>query len=285
MKYEHVFRAEWNQTEIAKLELEGIILDQFGIFRLTDEKKVRWIFNHFSNTKNFYYDKARAIFTDVELNSSQTLMLHQVGPNMVYPAQLSREDDGYDYLKYAFGDISSKLNVPIGEQSKPLTLSKEPKLAKKYIWGSFHGVSGYIFTDHERYEILKNKWGLGKREVLIGARQKVSKNFVQVEVPVASSPLCFGDSFFGKTFRLDGSGQLSDIKELCPESNRPLYTNQTIDFFPDFKDQFDFDIVFTQEWFGWYRRLVVSRKFADWMVSNKYITFDSNHLIPVKDFC
>ncbi|MEZ4906219.1 MAG: hypothetical protein R2771_00855 [Saprospiraceae bacterium] len=78
---------------------------------------------------------------------------------MTYSARLSKDDDGHDYLRYAFGEICTTCNrIPKGEQIQPITLDKEPKLPKKNIWGGFHGVSGYIFTDMERYKILNQKW-------------------------------------------------------------------------------------------------------------------------------
>lgn len=286
MKYLHVFNADWSHRDISKLELEGIRLNEFGIFQLTDQKKVNWVLKNFSGLKNFYYNKPTVIFSEQEIQTAKTLMLAGKGPNMVYSARLSKEDEGYDYLEFAFGDICRTCNrIPKNEQIRPLTLAKEPKLSKKYIWGSFHGHSGYLFTDNERYKILEKKWGLNKREVLIGTKQKVSKNFVQVDISIADSPLCFGNSYFGKTIRLDGSGKLSNTPVICTECNRSLYTNQILDYFPSFENEHDFNIVFTQEWFGWYRRLVVSKEFSEWLLENKFIKFNSEYLVPVRDFC
>lgn len=228
---------------------------------------------------------SQAVFSDSELQNSDSFLLHNFDPEMVYPARLTKDDEGFGYLQYAFGEICPEFGTPIQEQIRPLTLAKEPKLPKKYIWGGFHGISGYVFTDLERYEILNQKWGLGKREVFIGAKQKVSANFLQIDIPISKSPLCFGTSYFGKTSKLDGSGELSDTLSVCPSCGNPIYTNQVLDYFPSFKEENDLDIVFTQEWFGWYRRLVISRKFADWLLENKYLKWNSNFLIPVKDFC
>ena len=199
--------------------------------------------------------------------------------------KIGKNDEAFGYMKYAFGEICPEFGTPLQEQIRPITLAKEPKLPKKYIWGGFHGISGYILTDIERFEILHQKWGLEKREILIGSKQKVSKNFVQLDIPISKSPLCFGNSYFGKTLKLDGSGELSESFIVCPSCGNPIYTNQILDYFPTFNEEFDYDIVFTQEWFGWYRRLVISRKFADWLLENKYIEWNSNYIIPVKNFC
>lgn len=229
--------------------------------------------------------KAYAIFTSEELQRSTSFLLLHLAPTLVYGANLGKED-GLEYLRYAFKEICKSCNnIPKEEQSNSLILESEPNLSKEYLWGGLNGVSGYLFTDLERYELLKNKWGLRSRPLLIGARKKVSTNFVQIEIPISKSDICFGRSNYGNTFKLDGSGQIGESKIICEECGRPLYTNQTLDFFPAFKEEISFDIVFTKEWFGSYRRLVISKNFAEWMVENKYIKFNSSNLVPVKNFC
>ena len=285
MEHIHIFRADWNYKEISELELQSIRIDENGIFQIQTNKKAFKILQKFKGAKNFYHKKAKAVFSIKEL-STETLMLYNKGPNMVYPARLNGDDDGYAYLRYAYGEICNSCNnIPKGEQIKPLTLAKEPKLSKKYIWGSFHGVSGCLFTDKSRYKLLMDKWALKSIDLLIGSKQKVSDNFVQIDIPISNSPLCFGESNFGNTFKLDGSGQISDSKIICEECRRSLHTNQLLDYFPSFEIQQKFDIVFTQEWFGWYRRLVINKDFAKWLNENKFITYDSDYLVPIKKFC
>ena len=285
MEHLHIFRADWNYKEISELELQGIRIDENGIFQIQSNKKAVKIFRKFEGAKNFYHRKAKAVFSMKEL-SVDTLMLCNTGPNMVNSAQFNTDDDGYDYLRFAFGEICKSCNnIPKGEQIKPITLAKEPKLSKKYIWGSFNGVSGYLFTDKSRYKLLKDKWGLKSIDLLIGKNQKPSDNFVQLDIPISNSALCFGDSNFGNTFKIDGSGQISESIINCDECNRSLYTNQLLDYFPSFKEQHKFDIVFTQEWFGWYRRVILNKDFAKWLNENNFIKFDSDYLVPIKKFC
>jgi len=265
MEHLYIFRADWNYKEISALEQRGIRIDEYGIFHIRNYKKAKRIIGKFDNAKNFYCKKAKAIFSVKEL-STETFMLSNTGPNMVQSARLGKDDDGYDYLKVAFGEFCKTCNnIPKREQIESITLESEPKLAKKYIWGSFSGVSGYLFTDKTRYKLLRDHWGLKSKVVLIGKNQKVSDKFVQIDIPISNSPLCFGNSNFGNTYKIDGSGEIGETKTICKECNRPLYTNQILDYFPSFVEKEDFDIIFTQEWFGWYRRLLVSRKFAMWL--------------------
>lgn len=278
---------KWSRQEARVIEQNDIKCEEgyYGFTLIEDEKYFK-LLPFIKNAIEFNDRRVSIIISNEELDISTSLLLHNYGPALEFPARLRKEDDSFDYLRYAFGEICSKCNrIPKGEQVKPLTLAKEPKLSKKYLWGGFHGVSGYVFTDLERFEKLNKKWGLGKREVLIGAKQKISHDFVQIEIPISSSPLCFGDSDFGNTFKLDDSGEIEAATNICSECNRPLYTNQILDYFPSFKEDVDYDIVFTQEWFGWYRRLVISRKFADWLRENRYLEWNSNYIIPIKNFC
>jgi hypothetical protein len=287
MKYIRSVFGNWSSHHVKIIEGHGIKCEEgyFG-FTLNEDEKYFKLIPYLENAKEFSTRRAIVIIDREELDHSNRFLLHNFDPEMVYPARLTKDDDGAEYLRYAFGEICSTCNgIPKGEQINPFTFASEPKLSKKHIWGGIHWTSGYIFTDTERYKILNQRWGLQKREVLIGAKQKISKSFVQIEVPISNSPLCFGNSDFGNTFRLDDSGEIDNIVHICPECSRPLYTNQILDFFPSFYEEVNDDIVFTKEWFGWYRRLVISRKFADWLLENKYLKWNSNFLIPVKDFC
>jgi len=278
---------KWEIRHIDLLREIGVDIDGPGpkLIGVKEDGLYFSIIDKLKDAEHFREARGYAHFSDSELQGAKSLLLHNFAPNMVFSASLRKEDDSYDYLRFAFGEICEACNhIPKGEQIKPFTLEKEPRLSSKNIWGSFHGVSGYVFTDMERFKILNSKWGLKKREVLIGAKQKVSTKFVQIDIPVSQHPLYFGNSDFGKTFKLDGSGEISDSVEKCAECGRPLYTNQILDYFPSFEREFEFDVVFTQEWFGWYRRLVVSKKFAEWLIDNKFVKWDSNFFIPVKDF-
>ncbi len=287
MMYGRTVFGKWTKDHVNMLAQFGIsITEGYDMFGMEENDLYFRIIEQLKDAPEFSDRRSIARFDVQELGKATTYLLHGLGlgPALANPACLGKEDDGHEYLRYAFGEICSKYGTPVTEQQKPLTLEKEPKLPQKYLWGGFHGISGYLFTDLDRYRMLQDTWGLGKREVLIGKKQKVSANLVQVEIPISKSPLFFGNSEFGKTLRMDGSGAYSEAKVLCPACRRPIYTNQILDFFPDFDHAFDFDLVFTQEWFGWYRRLVVSKKFAQWFVDHKFGKWDSNTFIPVKSF-
>ena len=286
MKFTRSIFGKWEKHHQEFFSKEGIHID-LGYSRVfLEERPIYFKLLPLINSAPEFSDKRiRVSFEKEELELGRYYMLHGSASNIVDPQNFSDEDDGYDYLRFAFGELCKSCNhTPKGEQVNPFVFSKEPKLPNKSLWGSVHGVSGYLFTNKATYQLLKKSWGLEKVDVLIGKNKKVSNNFVQIKIPVSKTRLKFGNSDFGKTFKLDGSGEIIDDCIYCSECNRPLYTNKLLDFFPSFDQQMEFDIVFTQEWFGWYRRLVVSKAFVEWMIAHKYIKFTSQYLIPVKEF-
>ena len=289
MMYGRTIFGKWAEHHVNMLAQHGIsVTEGYAMFGIEENDLYFKIIEQLKDAPEFSDRRSIARFDAQELRKSTTYLMHGLGlgPALAYPARLGKEDDGDEYLRFAFGEICKRCNrILLGEQIQPSTLEKEPKLGKKYLWGSFHGVSGYLFTDRERFALLNDTWGIGAREVLIGSRQWSANNFVQLDIPVAQSPLFFGESSFGQTFATDRSGNLSEQPEYCPGCGRALFTNKILDFFPAFEQEaYEFDLVFTQEWFGWYRRLVVSKKFAQWFVDHKFGKWDSNYFIPVKSF-
>ncbi len=284
MKFGRTISGRFNARHVRLLRAAGIeVKEGFAMFGIEEDDVYHAIVNELRDAPHFKDRRTNAIFSTEELDLAASFMMHRSSPNMVYSATFGSEEDGYDYLRRAFGTLCDRCNRPIGEQIGPLTLQKEPKLTKRYLWGSFHGVSGYLLTDHARYNLLKDTWGLEKREVLIGSKERVSEHFVQVDVGISPAPLKFGGSRFGRTFKLDGSGEIIDSVEECGKCLRPKYVNKILDYFPAFDTNIEYDVLFTQEWFGWYRRIVVSRDFAEWMVRHRFIKYHTHFLIPVKD--
>ena len=284
MKYIRTIFGKFDYSDVVFLSKIGInIKEGYGMFSIEEGEQYQHVVEELRRVPKFQDRRTKVIFDSSVLSQSSTFMCHNSSPQIGKPAILSKSDDSYEYLRYAFGDICTSCNnIPKGEQIRPFTFEAEPKLSKKKLWGSIQGVSGYLFTDNARYRTIKKILNVKKIDVLIGRRQKVSNDFVQIDIPIAQKPLSFGSSNFGNTFKLNGSGKISESLNICNECHRPLYTNQVLDFFPPFVSELEFDAVFTKEWFGWYRRLVISGDLAKWMVENKYIHFSSDYLIPVR---
>jgi hypothetical protein len=254
-----------------------------GYVNIPEDEQYFLILGSLNDAPNFRDKRTFVIFNENELQLSEQFLLLRGFPSpTVYPYESS---DSIDYKTDVFGETCSNCRIPLNEQVNPFTLTKDVNFpSSKFLYFTINWANNYLFTDKERYDKILKNWGFGYREVLIGKKKKVSDKIIQLEIPLSPFPLKFGQSEFGKKFAQDGSGLISEQSENCPLCHRPLFTNSLLDYFPAFTEEFDFNLVHTQEWFGWYHHLVISRKFAEFLVQQKVIKWDSTYLIPVKQF-
>lgn len=283
MKYYRFISAEWTFEEKKILRKFNIELKYDSFFIIEENEKYIEIIDLIRDAINFEDRRQSISFNKEELQASPYFLCLSRGPDLSFPVETG--EDGKDYLRFAYGEICNTCLIPQGEQINPINLRSEKKLPKKYLFGSHHWLPRTIITDKERYQILENKYGFKSREVVIGKRKRISDKLVQVIIPKSKQKLYFGDSYFGRTFKMDGSGQVSRNLTLCPECKQPKYTNSILDFFPLFEGgKFEDQAVMSQEWFEYFHHLVVSREFAQFLIDYKMIKMDSRYLIPVKDF-
>lgn len=270
-----MIRANWNESQLDFLRKHRIKCFDGGVIHIDSSEKYAIFKNELSDVKLIFNRLSGVIFDKEEFDNSKNYMCHNTAASVAVPLEL--DNDYHFYLDKAFGDYCvSCNNIPTQEQIGPLIFEREPTLPKRSLWGGYNGIGGYLLTDKEKYKLLKNKWGFSSREILIGKNEMKSKNFVQLDIDISPSSLAFGDSLFGKT--------VEDHPDVCHSCNRTLYSNSILDFFPTFEHDFNFDIVLTQEWFGWFKRLVVSRRFAHWMVENGFAKMSSSFFIPTQKF-
>lgn len=213
-------------------------------------------------------------FTMDELNSANSYMYRGGGFRNIYPIE--------DLMYESFGGSCPKCFQIIGNQISPFAFHKEPKAPKGSLFFTVNWIHNYLFTDKHLFEEIVEPWGLKSIPVLIGKRKAVAENIVQVVLPFAKSKLHFGSSLFGETF--NEKGDVGPDNKPCTECNIVKYNTLQKDFFPDFEKPFDFNIVHTQELFGNYHQIVISKKFADFLVENKFESWDQRSFVPVKDF-
>ncbi len=288
MKPKYIIHADWNPEELLILSKLDINIDRNNIISTENESIAFKIKEIFKYKKDFYFNIPAVTFEAIEYENSENYLLINTGPDIGNFTELSKinnidETGEWTCALFTFGEICNKYGTPCSEQINPFVFSKEPKLDKRYLWGTFSGTSRYIFTDMARYKILLSQWNLPKRELLIGKNMKVSKEFVQVDIPISNSELEFGDSKFGYTFKED-TGLFEPGKNVCPYCNQLVYNNSNLDFFPSFINNTDQALVFTKEWFSYYRRLVVNKAFANWYIENRFAEWNYIHIIPVKKF-
>ena len=282
MKYIRSILARWTPEQLAYLKRQGIeFKNGVTAFTIKEDKKYFEIIEHIKDAPNLRDRRAFIHFEKEEYKPFKKFMFWR---GFDLKGQLYGEHDLNVWKKEVYGDICPLCFLPVEEQVNPFVFKREVTFSKKQLFFVTDYAHNYLFTDKDRYENILKKWGFKYRSVLIGKSKKISKNLVQLEIPVSPFKLLFGNSEFGKTFDGDGSGRIADRFTVCTECGKPNYNNQILDYFPDFEEDFDFNMVHTQEWFSHFHHIIISRKFAEFLIGKKIIKWDSSYLIPVKKF-
>lgn len=180
--------------------------------------------------------------------------------------KLEHIDSHHAYAwKYRIYDkVCEECQMPIGKQSKPWVLKRDFKQLDKYPFLGFESIPGYVFCGKHIANMIKKEFGIGNRKVLIGKQERVSEYLVQLDIPISPYKLNMDSNRYGDPYE-------SNNWTNCTTCNQYIYTNQERDFFPSFQQFFDFDMLPTQEWFGWYRRIVLSKKFINFCLEKKLL--------------
>lgn len=128
----------------------------------------------------------------------------------------------------------------------------------------------YIFFKKSFFKEVLQPLGLKFRKVIIHKMDKVSDDIVQLKIPFSKSKLII-------------DGTTYDNEMPCEKCGVKQYSIQTLDFFPPFKEEYDFYICKTQEEFiGGRKRIIISKKFCNLLVKYKIIKFNTWNLTPMK---
>ncbi len=143
----------------------------------------------------------------------------------------------------------------------------EPKLGKKNAAFVLH-YQDDLFFKKDFYEKVLHPYGVGCQDYIVAATGKVSESYVQLELPIAKSPL-----------HIEGTAY--DTEEHCGTCGRKQYSIQILDFFPPFKESFDFHLCKTQEMFGGSQRVMISRELTERLLEEKVLKYVDYQLVPI----
>lgn len=172
-------------------------------------------------------------------------------------------NDANTWKKALYDSVCDSCFSPKGNQLNPWVLKREVHTEKLEFLG-FEGLPGYVFCNKKLATLVKKEFGIDSMPVLIGKKQQVSKHLVQLDIPISPYKLIMENNRYGDSYE-------SNNWTYCNSCTQDVYTNQERDFFPPFEKDFDFDLVLTQEWFGWYRRTVVSKRFMEFCFEHKIL--------------
>jgi len=269
MKKQYSFFAEWREQDLKFLNSLGLnkeIEPGVDIFYVEESEIYDRVVEHYSRKgqlfkrirpKGFDCELLGVIFSEKELDFAKGFSL-SLGAGKL-------EDLWADHGTWKtelYDEVCPNCGRPIGEQKRPWVLKKDFKQLVKHPFVGFEGMGGFVFCDKTVADLIQKEFGIRQMEVLIGQNEKVSENLVQLTIPLSPYNLNVEGNDFGIPY--EGNNEV-----LCAICNQRTFTNQILDFFPPFEKEFEYDIVLTREWFGWYRRFVLSKRFLDFCFENK----------------
>ncbi len=278
----YMFFANWRKKDVDflkqfKLDREPEI-GYFG-FGLPEGDIFNKISNHYSQVDSLWFKTQPPEFSITFANvffSLEEIELAKTYTSFLGDGKLEYFwRDSTIWKSDLYGSVCPKCEHSIGPQEKPWILKRDFKQLEKHPFVSFEGLGGYVFCSKIVADLIQKEFGIEQMDVLIGQEKKVSEHLVQLQLPLATHRLNLDGNGFGKPY--EGNDSIS-----CSTCSQSTLTTQTLDFFPPFEKKFEFDIVLSQEWFGWYRRIVVSKRFLDFCYKHKFINKKSGRglIIP-----
>lgn len=271
--------ADWTQKEAQLLKERNINVENIPVFSIP-ESKLYEIKNIIQNAKNLKIDFGTVDFETVDYKASSSYVLNGFFGIKGFPLG---GWNPYERNEKFLGGTCKQCDIRLNIQNEPITIVKEVSPPKSYPFFMLNGVAYRLFLSVDVYKMLFAPWGIEYWPVLIGKHQKVSENLVQLKIPISESPLCFGDSIYG--YHMVKGEPMPPPGVPCSRCGNIKYAPSTKDFFPEFMEKQGHPMVYTQEIFSHFRRIVLSKEFAEFLIKETRLKKETLHLIPAKSFC
>lgn len=277
MKKHYSIFAKWRKKDVQflnSLNLSRVVEEGYFGFSIEEGETYDKIINYyskkntlFSNTKppELSINFGLVTFSKEELNNAKYFALGGIyQKNNGYP----EPQNSLKYRDIVFS-YENKNNQARKTQIAPFSV-KKPKWGKTQKGFSLEWEFEYAFFKKDFYEEVFAPLGLKAMEVLNYKTGKPLEDAVQLIIPIAKSKIMLENSAY-------------DIHPLNETGGYKQYALQTLDFFPPFEKEFDFDICYSQEeQLRGHRKIIISKQFCDLLVKHKIIKYDTHHLTPLK---
>lgn len=273
MKVSHYFSANWRKKDLDFLKNLGLaknLKTGQGHFTVSNPELCEKIFEYFERPDGFlkkvkpdkYYSiPASVTFEPDEFKSAESYLLGFTGDSAGEPQPFST----YPHNTFAF-ECSACYSGKKQENNFQVGTIRLKKSQHNFILYDYD----ILFFRRDFFKKYLEPIGLKCRELLSYPSGNILKDFVQLIIPEAES-------------KLDSQGYEFGKSEKCEECGNVQYGMQILDFFPQFTQQFPYEICKTQEEFGkGMRRIVVSEKFAKFLVEQKIVKYNQYQLTPVR---
>lgn len=174
---------------------------------------------------------------------------------------------------YSAENCNNCLN-PIIQDNTQYHFENEPNLPDRFLFGKMNGFENIIITDIKRSNLIKEYCNANVQPTYFGSKKTKSLNYVALTIPIAKSKLNFGISKF------------REIRSICSQCGNTYHNGNTLELFPSFELIENVNILFTKEKFiPFLRPIVISKKFAEFLVDYGMISWGPDNLIPLLKPC
>ncbi|MGG8496893.1 hypothetical protein ACQY1Q_10780 [Tenacibaculum sp. TC6] len=284
IKHYSIF-AKWRKKDVAflnTLNLNRVIEEGYFGFSIEEGITYNKILNHYSKNDTafnktkppeFSINLGLVTFSKEELDRSMYYAMFSIPPKEVSSSRFPQPNKKREYVKQVFEGFLYKYGEFYGvnckKQIAPFKI-KKPKWKKEEICFNLGLEYEYTLFKRDFYQEVLAPLGIDCMEVLDYKTGEPLEDTVQLVVPVAKSKLLLENSAY-------------DIYSLGETNGFKQYGLQTLDFFPPFEKEFNFQICYSQEYFyGGFRKIIISKEFCNLLLKHKIIEYDTNHLIPLK---
>lgn len=286
MKKVYYVFAEWRKRDIDfinNLEISNKIsigADSFSIKEGEDFDKFTF---HYSKKdtllaktkpKEFKVKLAGCNFSKEDLDNAKYFAISSMPPYETHSSRYPQPNTKRDYIPEVFsGDIYKHGVYYFVNNKKQIAPFKIKKTSwrKNEICFNLGLESEYTVFKKDFFLEVLEPLGLKSMEVLDYKTNLPLEDAVQLIIPTAKSKLLLENSAY----------------DIIPEEEtrgHKQYAVQTLDFFPPFEEEFDFNICYTQEYFGGgIQRIIISKEFCDLLIKYNIIEYSTNHLTPLKN--
>ncbi len=150
-----------------------------------------------------------------------------------------------------------------------------PKISKNDLLFTSKEFNNFLFTTEGFYRKYLKQFGIKSRKTKF--KSKITDDIVFIDIPESRYELLINEIEYPYLF------DPQNENAICNFCNKKIYSNQILGYFPQYAGNNKLHMSYTQEVFGWYNHIIISKSLAQILVDHGVIKWDSFHLIPVSN--
>lgn len=285
MKKVYSIYANWRKEDISfinSLKINKKIEEGFCVFQIEEGEDYDKLIAQYSKKDSLFYKTKPKEFTikfigcnfsKEDLENSQCYALLSLGGETSesrYPQPYKNQEYQTEVFQSNRFQIGKAYAMSNKKQIAPFKI-KKTKWKKNESCFALGLEYEYTCFKKEFFQEVLAPLGLRAMEVLDYKTGKPLEDTVQLIIPPAKSKLFLENSAY-------------DIHSLNETGGYKQYALQTLDYFPSFEKDFDFNICYSQEdFYIGHKKIIISKEFCDLLVKHKVIKYDTWNLTPMRN--